>query len=108
MFRLQDLGWESFFANQQTEEEIRNFIAARVAEENRGFYRLYSERGELWAELPGKIRHNSHDRAALPAVGDWVLACERVSERRATIQRVLARRSKFSRKMPGKKTEEQI
>lgn len=108
MFRLQDLGWEPFFANQQTEEEIRNFIAARVAEGNRGFYRLYSERGELWAELPGKIRHNSIERASLPAVGDWVLACECASERRATIQRVLTRRTKFSRKTTGKKTEEQI
>ncbi|MGH8095068.1 MAG: ribosome small subunit-dependent GTPase A [Chthoniobacterales bacterium] len=105
---MQDLGWELFFANQQTEEEIRNFIPARVAEENRGSYRLYSERGELWAELSGKVRHNSLNRAGFPAVGDWVLACERVSERRATIHRVLTRRTKFSRKTPGKKTEEQI
>jgi ribosome biogenesis GTPase len=108
MFRLQDLGWGPFFANQQTEEESRIFIPARIAEENRGFYRLYFERGELWAELPGKVRHNSLSRAGLPAVGDWVLACERVSERRATIHRVLMRRTKFSRKTPGKKTEEQI
>lgn len=108
MFRLQDLGWDLFFANQQTEEEVRNFIPARIAEENRGFYRLYSERDELWAELPGKVRQNSLNRAGLPAVGDWVLASERVSEHRATIQRMLNRRNKFSRKTPGTKTEEQI
>jgi len=42
----------------------------------------------------------------LPAVGDWVLAEEHGE--RSTIHFVFERRSKFSRKTAGKKTEEQI
>jgi len=42
----------------------------------------------------------------LPAVGDWVLVEQHDS--RSTIHSVFERRSKFSRKTAGKKTEEQI
>jgi ribosome biogenesis GTPase / thiamine phosphate phosphatase len=108
MFRLQDLGWDHFFAKQLEQEEKENFTPARVAEESRGMHRLYSARGESWGELSGKLRHAAHKRADLPAVGDWVLAQIRSGENRATIHRVFARRTKFSRKMAGNKTEEQI
>jgi ribosome biogenesis GTPase len=111
MFHLKDLGWNSFFENQfelleQYEKEL--FTPARVAEESRGLYRLYSETGESWADLSGKFRHAAVNRADLPAVGDWVLASERPNEQRSTIQRLLERHTKFSRKIAGKRTEEQI
>ncbi len=60
------------------------------------------------AEVSGKFRHEVTGRADFPAVGDWVLASTRKEESRATIHRVLNRKSKFSRKIAGKKTEEQI
>src|SRR5262249_17881455 len=44
----------------------------------------------------------------LPAVGDWVIAQLRPRESRATIHHVLRRKGKFSRKIAGRKTEEQI
>src|SRR5713226_6275474 len=71
-------------------------------------YRLLSVDGEFMAEVSGKFRHEISGRADFPAVGDWVLASTRKSESRATIHRVLGRKSKFSRKIAGKKTEEQI
>ena len=81
---------------------------ARVAEENREMFRLLSAHGEFMAEVSGKFRHEITARAEFPAVGDWVLASTRSDEGRATIHRVLQRKSKFSRKIAGKKTEEQI
>jgi ribosome biogenesis GTPase len=60
------------------------------------------------AEPSGKLRYEGRQRQNLPAVGDWVLAQPRPGEQRAVIQRVLERRSKFSRKVAGQKTEEQI
>jgi len=108
MFRLQDLRWDKFFASQISEVEKENFTPARVSEESRGMFRLYSEAGESWGELSGKLRHAANERADLPAVGDWLLARIRPGENRATIHRLLARRTKFSRKTAGKKTEEQI
>jgi len=109
LYSLKDLGWSDFFASQIVESEIESeAVAARVAEENREMYRLLSESGEFMAEVSGKFRHEISGRADFPAVGDWVLASTRRGEGRATVHRVLQRKSKFSRKIAGKKTEEQI
>lgn len=106
MLSLQELGWCEFFEKQWQEKRGGHLVRARVIEENRGLYKIISESGERWAELRGKLRHEAASREKLPAAGDWVLAAE--SGERAQIDVVLARRSKFSRKSAGKKTEEQI
>jgi ribosome biogenesis GTPase / thiamine phosphate phosphatase len=109
VYALHDLGWSDFFSAQLADLELNSEIAvARVAEENREMYRLLSVDGEFMAEVSGKFRHEAAGRADFPAVGDWVLASTRKEESRATIHRVLTRKSKFSRKIAGKKTEEQI
>lgn len=108
MFRLEELGWNEFFSKQVARDELSAFVAARVAEENRELYKVFSPQGEHWAEITGKLRHAAGSRADLPAVGDWVLLRVPEGAQRALIHRVLARRSKFSRKAAGKKTEEQI
>jgi len=121
VYSLQQLGWSDFFSSQCKENEVETAVAcelvsqvasqvapARVAEENREMFRLLSAHGEFMAEVSGKFRHEVTARADFPAVGDWVLASTRSDEGRATIHRVLQRKSKFSRKIAGKKTEEQI
>jgi len=118
VFTLQELGWCEFFRTPGTHERPYfeaseegfhpGLIPARVAEENRGLYRLFCEPGEFLAELSGKLRHAAESRAELPVVGDWVLAQLRLRENRATIYRVLGRKGKFSRKTAGRKTEEQV
>jgi ribosome biogenesis GTPase len=109
VYALHDLGWSDFFSAQLAELELNSeTAAARVAEENREMFRLLSPQGEFMAEISGKFRHEVMGRADFPAVGDWVLASTRKEESRATIHRVLNRKSKFSRKIAGKKTEEQI
>jgi len=106
VFTLQELGWCDFFARQAGNESV--LVPARVAGENRELYRLLCEQGEFLAELNGKLRHATASRADLPAVGDWVLAQPRLRENRAMIHRVLRRKAKFSRKIAGRKTLEQI
>jgi ribosome biogenesis GTPase / thiamine phosphate phosphatase len=108
VFRLEELGWNEFFSKQVSRDELDTLVPARIAEENREIYKVFSPQGESWAELAGKLRHTAGSRADLPAVGDWVLLRTREGAQRAIIHRVLARRSKFSRKTAGKKTEEQI
>lgn len=106
MYSLEQLGWCDFFWKQWQQKQQNELIRARVSEENRGLYKIIFERGEAWAELRGKLWHEAASREMLPAVGDWVLAERRGT--RATIHFVFERRSKFSRKTAGKKTEEQI
>jgi len=110
VYTLQELGWCEFFAQQNTQHGNgeSNVVPARVAEENRELYRVFSEHGEFLAEVSGKLRHATTSRADLPAVGDWVLAQPKLRENRATIHRVLRRKGRFSRKIAGRKTEEQI
>jgi ribosome biogenesis GTPase len=109
VYSLEDLGWCEYFSLQyEASQTGSEFVPARVAEDNREIYRIASAAGEFLSELSGKFRHEILGRGDFPAVGDWVLASLRERERRATIHGVLKRRSKFSRKIAGKKTEEQI
>jgi len=59
-------------------------------------------------EISGKLRHEAIDQEEFPSVGDWVVVSLRIEEKRATIHRVLPRKSKFSRKVAGVNTREQI
>jgi ribosome biogenesis GTPase / thiamine phosphate phosphatase len=105
--RLEDLGWNPFFASQLSSVDEPAFVPARVTEESKNFYRVRNQHGEYLAELAGALRHRTADPAVLPAVGDWVLITPR-AENRARIERVLARRTKLSRKVAGRAFREQI
>jgi ribosome biogenesis GTPase len=106
--RLSAFGWNEFFAHHFQPYAANNYAAGRVALEHKHFYRLYTERGEVLAEIAGKIRHEAVNRADLPAVGDWVVIRPRPQSDKVTIHAVLPRRSKFTRKVAGSRTEEQI
>ena len=83
-------------------------MPARVAIEFNYIYRLYAETGELQAQHAGRLRHEAQSREELSAVGDWVAARPAAGEATATIEAILPRRSRFSRKVAGELTEEQI
>ncbi len=99
---LSDLGWNPRLETGFQQYRSEGLAPARVAREDREQYLVYTEAGELRAQISGKFRFAATGRADFPAVGDWV-ALEG-----ATIHAVLPRASKFSRKVAGVKTEEQI
>ncbi len=102
---LKDLGWNPFFA--QHFEAHKELVPARVACQHRDLYVVYSEAGELTAEVLGKWRHTARSPAEFPAVGDWVGVARR-EEDKATIHALLPRRSKFTRQVAGFRTDEQV
>jgi ribosome biogenesis GTPase len=104
---LSELGWSDFFAGHFEKYLPQALEPARVAREDRLSYLLYSERGELRAELPGRYRHRSHSVSELPAVGDWVAVEVMAEIERVLIRSVLPRKSSFSRKTAGQNTEAQ-
>jgi ribosome biogenesis GTPase / thiamine phosphate phosphatase len=108
VFRLEDLGWGPFFQDQLNNETPRAYVPARIAEEMKGAYRVYSEGGRFNASPSGRLRHEALTRDALPAVGDWVLITIRPGEQAAVIHGVLERRTKLSRKAAGERMDEQI
>jgi ribosome biogenesis GTPase / thiamine phosphate phosphatase len=100
------LGWNSYF--EENYQAIANgLIPARVIVEHRGGYNVSTGESSYAAELSGKFRFEVTQRDALPAVGDWVLIAPK-TDNKAIIHHLLPRKSKFSRKIAGTTTEEQI
>ena len=106
--KLSNYGWNQFFEAHFQPYSAGGYMAGRVVLEYNHLYRVYTEHGELLADVAGKLRHEATSRADLPAVGDWVVVEPRPEEGKATIQSVLPRRSKFVRQAAGSRTEEQI
>ena len=101
---LESLGWDASFADEFQPFEHDGLAPARVAVEHRSEYVVYSQHGELRAELTGRLRHGDEH----PAVGDWVAVASRADEGRATIHAVLPRRSAFVRKVAWAETKPQV
>lgn len=105
---LKRFGWNDYFEAQFAPYKVKGLHPARVAIENRKGCLLYSEFGELAGEIPGRLYHKSEGQDELPAVGDWVAFRLLEGEKKGVIDVVLPRRAKFSRKVAGTVTEEQI
>jgi ribosome biogenesis GTPase len=106
--KLSAYGWNELFELAFQPYSTSGFQAGRVVLEYNHLYRIYTEQGELLADVAGKLRHEAASRADLPVVGDWVVVQARSLEAKATIHAVLPRQSKFVRKVAGSRTEEQI
>ncbi|WLD93946.1 ribosome small subunit-dependent GTPase A [Alkalihalobacillus sp. AL-G] len=105
---LTELGYTNERNEQASEWLEKGYVPGRVTLEHKGMYTLLTGFGEVKGEISGKMRFESSSREDYPAVGDWVMCDVRESDQAATIHSILPRSSKFSRKMAGVTTEEQI
>ncbi|MCE5197350.1 MAG: ribosome small subunit-dependent GTPase A [Armatimonadota bacterium] len=106
--RLEDLGFDSTFAHNFEELTPEGCSPARISLEHKGSYIIYTQFGEMPAVPTGRMYYESEVQG-LPVVGDWVVATV-LDENppRAIIHTILPRRTKFSRRQPGRKTQEQV
>jgi ribosome biogenesis GTPase len=105
---LLDLGFGPFFERQLSSSLEQGANVGRVATEHRGAYEVWTAAGAGPAWLAGRLRLE-HEAAALPAVGDWVvLADSPAAGRTAVIERVLERRTAFTRGAAGRGAREQV
>jgi len=105
---LTQLGWDTFFQEKFKKLNFPGSVPTRVISESKGSYQLFSQYGELTAKISGKMRYHAGSEKQYPAVGDWVIIKPLVDEQKGIIHAVLPRKSKFSRKAAGERTEEQI
>ena len=105
---LKNLGWDKFFESHFQPYAANGYASGRVASESKHFYCIYCESGKVLGEIAGKLRHEALDQGDLPVVGDWVVIRTPPENSRVTIHAVLPRKSKFTRKMAGVRTEPQI
>src|SRR5687768_18526251 len=106
---LRDLGWDDALRHQFEPWAAKPHVQpGRVFIEFNYIFRVYIHGGEIDAVVAGRLKHHAESRGELPAVGDWVVVRRRPEEDRVSIVHVLPRRSRFSRKVAGGVTDEQV
>lgn len=110
MRELSSLGFGSFFEQQLLSPDggSGRGLIARIAAEHRGAYEVWSDVGAGRAHLAGRLRLELEEVGA-PGVGDWVVLEDAPApDRTAVIQRVLARRTVFTRGAAGREARAQV
>lgn len=108
MYELSALGFGPFFERQLRPGEGRDAVPARIASEHRGAYEVWSRMGPGRARLAGRLRFE-HEPAERPGVGDWVLLTGvPKADVCSVIERVLTRRTVFTRGAAGPEVRAQV
>ncbi len=103
----QSLGWTEEFEAAFAPYAKKGFVSARLIRETKiNFTALKHDGTEFDAFVTGKLWHDAESDADLPAVGDWVAIDLKGED--PVIQAILPRHSRFSRKMPGKSSDEHV
>jgi len=106
---LTKLGWNAALDESFAPHRDAGLVPARVAVEDKHFFRVWTADAELSAQVTGKLLHEARGaKSKLPKVGDWVAIKLVPNEEKAVIRAILPRRTQLSRKMTGRETEEQI
>ncbi len=120
MIDLLALGFGPYFERQLGDGGISTGagpggVIARIAAEHRGAYEVWSATGSGRAQLAGRLRHELEATGAAdtapgaPGAGDWVVLDDELdAEHVAVIERVLERRTLFSRGAAGREARAQV
>jgi ribosome biogenesis GTPase len=73
---LTTFGWSKFFEDNFDSYAGSGYTCGRVALEHKNFFRVYTQHGEVLAEISGKLRHEAVNRSDLcsPAAEDQLCA----------------------------------
>lgn len=128
---LERYGWTPEWEKAFAPHEERGRTAGRVSVTYGPALLVRTAARELWAVIPGRMRHKARSPEAIPVVGDWVALRmegalvkaspedlppdgERESapvgrfEAEAVVEALLPRRSRLVRKAPGSPTVQQV
>jgi ribosome biogenesis GTPase len=105
--KLSDFGYNEDLEKFRIENNLLNFEVGRVITEHKERYIVWTEKGELEAEITGNMRFTAKSREDFPAVGDWVSLIVYDGES-AIIHQVFPRYSILKRQAIGQFGEVQI
>jgi len=88
------------------ESKMYDLSIGRIISQDKGLYKLITEKGEFKAQISGKLRYNSVNISDYPAVGDFVMLDE--NDGNAVIHHVLSRKSAFIRRAAGTSNKDQV
>ena len=101
--KLEDLGWDAFFADAFQPYEAQGLTPARVAARHHGPCELLTEHGRIGGLPAGKL-----EGLDLPVAGDWVAVRELEGEKKGIVEAILPRRTSFTRKEAWRRTVAQV
>lgn len=104
--KLEDMGWNSFFSERYEVIGRRDLIPGRVVSVTGPLYGIETGKGRSSVPVSGHFQYVAAGSEDYPAVGDWVLL--RGDDNALMIERVLDRRSTFSRRRTGSVADEQV
>jgi ribosome biogenesis GTPase / thiamine phosphate phosphatase len=108
VYELSALGFSPFFERQLQPSDGDEVIPARIAAEHRGAYEVWSTTGSGRAQLAGRVSLELEDGSP-PGVGDWVVLKDAPGPDHTTIiERVLERRTVFTRGAAGREARAQV
>lgn len=99
--------WAQHFAQYLNDAAGKELKPARVLAQRRHTYSLWTESGEIDAEVAGALLFRA-EQGGFPAVGDWVAVRQYAPGDMGIITNILPRKTTFSRKVSGKAAEEQV
>lgn len=107
-YNLKEIG-----LNENIIDEYNNnfseFYLGRVATQHKNYYTVLTEKEEVISKISGKMEYDIDSMREYPAVGDWVVLDRDTNETGdAIIHHIFSRKSILSRKVAGKKNDEQI
>ncbi len=105
---LKDLGFDHWFEQRYQPRSDLECRIARVTSVHRDSYTVRNERGEVPAEVTGKLRFSAESAMDLPCVGDWVAAQYHNADTFAIIHGLLSRRTFLRRKVAGQRVDYQM
>ena len=102
----EDAGWNTFFQKQYEDLAGSGLIPGRVVFHEGTAYTLETPGGRIEAVISGHFSFTAAGQSDYPAPGDWVLLRENPGA--YIIEKVLERKSRFSRRTAGRRSDEQI
>lgn len=106
LINIKKYGFTEVFSNVVPQDN--GLEPARVLSQEKGFYRIVTDKGEKMAEISGKFRFQTTVSSEYPAVGDFVFVNWNESGDSAIIESLLPRKSAFVRKAAGEPQKEQV
>ena len=105
---IEQLGFYKWFLDRIDPTQLVDHRIARVITVHKDSYTINNGKGEVTAEVAGKLIFSADSPIDYPATGDWVLAQYFDNDSFAIISEIVPRKSILKRKTSGKKIEFQI
>jgi ribosome biogenesis GTPase / thiamine phosphate phosphatase len=106
--KIEQLGFNKWFFDEIDPTKLIDHQIARVTTVNKDNYTIDNGKGEVSAEVTGKLIFSADSPLDYPATGDWVFAKYFDNDSFAIISEIVPRKSVLKRKTSGKKIEFQL